>query len=398
MQAAAYQPQELLKEGVMTDRSQPTFGIEEEYFLTDLLSRRMPRQPVEGFAAACQMALGNLVTREMFAAQFEVVTPVLHNLDDARECLSSARRTLAQVAREFGFGLVAAGTQPLAQWRQQRPTGVARYQQIFDDFQMVASRSVLAGLHVHVGVSAELDRIRIMNRVTPWLPLLLGLSASSPFWEGKPSGLMSYRQAVCDEWPRMGIPDHFDNDADYQRYVQMLLDTGSIRTTADVWWNIRPSVRYPTLELRIADACPQLEDALCIAALFRAMVNYATHMPSAAWIDDPITRVITLENRWRAKRYGLHGAFIDPTTQRALPFAEPLGSVLQQLQAHIAPGDESAVQHAQRLVSDGGSAQAQLHQYQQERDAGRSHGEALMAVVDALMAQTELRDVGRGGE
>jgi len=383
----------MLKEGTMTIRSTSTFGIEEEYFLTDLISRRVPSQPVEGFAEACQHALGSLVTREMFAAQFEVVTPVLESLEDARQCLGHARSTLSRVARDFGFGLVAAGTQPLAQWRQQRPTDVARYQQIFDDFQMVASRSVLAGLHVHVGVPAELDRIRIMNTVTPWLPLLLGLSASSPFWNGKPSGLMSYRQAVCDEWPRMGIPDHFDNDAHYQRYVQMLLDTGSIRTAADVWWNIRPSVRFPTLELRIADACPRLEDALCIAALFRAMVNYAMHAPRQGWVDDPMTRVITLENRWRAKRYGLRGAFINPAAQRAVPFAEWLESVLQQLKGYIAAEDEPAMQHARSLAREGGSAEAQLSHYQQVREAGRSHGEALTAVVDALMDQTELREV-----
>lgn len=375
----------------MTARPPSTFGIEEEYFLTDLVSRSIACQPVEGFAKAAQAALGGLVTREMFAAQFEVVTPVLEHLDDARECLSNARITLARIAREFGFGLVAAGTHPLAQWRQQRTTGVAHYQQLFEDFQMVASRSVLAGLHVHVGVSTEVDRIRVMNCVTPWLPLLLGLSASSPFWDGQPTGLMSYRQAVCDEWPRMGIPDHFDNDAEYQRYVQMLLDTGSIRTSADVWWNIRPSVRYPTLELRIADACPQLEDALCIAALFRSMVNHAVLAPRPSWVDESMTRVITLENRWRAKRYGLRGEFIDPATQRVLPFATWLDSVLQELADYTALGDEPAAQHARKLAQEGGSAQAQLKRHHQAQEAGRSHREALVEVVDALMAQTELR-------
>ncbi|MGE8497504.1 MAG: carboxylate-amine ligase [Pseudomonas sp.] len=375
----------------MTLSTAPTFGIEEEYFLTDLTSRRIPHEAVPGFAEACQQALGSLVTREMFAAQFEVVTPVLERLDQARDCLTHARTTLARVAADFGLGLVAAGTQPLAQWRQQRPTGETRYQQLFDDFQMVASRSVLAGLHVHVGVPEGVDRIRTMNRVTPWLPLLLGLSASSPFWAGKPSGLMSYRQAVCDEWPRMGIPDPFDNDAAYQRYVQMLLDTGSIRTSADIWWNIRPSVRYPTLELRIADACPRLEDALCIAGLFRAMVSHALHAPRPDWVDDPMTRVITLENRWRAKRQGLRGDFIDPATQRALPFADWLENVLQELLIHTVSGDEPALQHARSLAGDGGSAEAQLRDYRQAREAGRSHGEALVTVVDALMAQTELR-------
>jgi glutamate---cysteine ligase / carboxylate-amine ligase len=383
------------EEGAMTARSILTFGIEEEYFLTDLASRNIAHQPVEGFAKACQETLASLVTREMFAAQFEVATPVLSNLEDARECLGHARLTLARVAREFGCGLVSAGTQPLAQWRHQRPTEAERYQHLFDDFQMVANRSVLAGLHVHVGVPAELDRIRIMNGVTPWLPLLLGLSASSPFWEGKPSGLMSYRQAVCDEWPRMGIPDHFANDGEYQRYVQLLLHTGSIRTPGDVWWNIRPSIRYPTLELRIADACPRLNDALCIAALFRAMINYAIYSPRQDWVDNPMTRVITQENRWRAKRYGLRGAFIDPATQKALPFAQWLDSVLQCLMPYTAGEDEHAMEHARQLAQQGGSAEAQLKSYQQARGAGRTHGEALAEVVDALMADTELRHLGQ---
>lgn len=366
-----------------------TFGIEEEYFLTDLVSRRPPRRPVEDVAEACREALGNLFTREMFAEQFEVVTPVLESLEQARLCLDHARTSLARVTRDFGLGIVAAGTHPLAQWRRQRATGAERYQQIFDDFQLVARRSVLAGLHVHVGVAPEIDRIHTMNRITPWLPLLLGLSASSPFWAGRSTGLMSYRQAVCDEWPRMGIPDHFDNDAEYQRYVQMLLDTGSIRTSADVWWNIRPSARHPTLELRIADACPRLDDVLCIAALFRAMLSHALHAPRPGWVDEPMTRVITLENRWRAKRHGMRGLFIDPSTRRAVPFARWLDDLLQQLRPYTAEDDESALLHARKLAREGGSAEAQLRCYRLARETGRSHGEALVEVVDELMAQTE---------
>ncbi|MAE22363.1 MAG: carboxylate--amine ligase, partial [Pseudomonas sp.] len=174
-----------------------TFGIEEEYFLTDLASRCVAQRGVEAFAISSRRALGQRVTREMFAAQFEVVTPVLNSLDEARDCLGQARKTMADLASEFGCGILAAGTHPLGQWRSVQATNMARYRAIFDDYRIVASRSVLAGLHVHVGVPEGVDRIRLMNRLTPWLPLLLGLSASSPFWDGRPCGLMSYRQAVC---------------------------------------------------------------------------------------------------------------------------------------------------------------------------------------------------------
>lgn len=364
-----------------------TFGIEEEFFLTELGTRRIPRQPHAGFAKACQAALGERFTGEMFASQFEVVTPVLQDLAQARACLGDARVTLAQIAGQFGYGIVAAGTHPVARWRDQQAAGAARYQQLFDDFQMVAGRSVLAGLHVHVAVPEGVDRICAMNRVTPWLPMLLALSASSPFWSGAASGLMSYRQAVCDEWPRMGIPDHFASDADYQRYVQLLLDTGSIRSRADVWWNIRPSLRYPTLELRIADACPRLEDALCVAALFRAMLTLAVNTAQPPWLNDPLTRVITLENRWRAKRHGVRGEFIDPASRRARPFAQWLEEVLGELQPYLAQDPDAAVQ-ARRLAHAGSSAEQQLHCYRQALADGGSADEALVEVVDLLMAQT----------
>lgn len=370
-----------------------TFGIEEEYFLTDLAGRCVAQQGVEAFAVASRRALGQCVTREMFAAQFEVVTPVLHRLDEAYDFLSQARRTMAELASEFGCGILAAGTHPLGQWRSVQATNMARYQAIFDDYRIVASRSVLAGLHVHVGVPDGIDRIRLMNRLTPWLPLLLGLSASSPFWDGRPSGLMSYRQAVCDEWPRMGIPDHFRDEADYQRYVKVMTDTHCIGSAVNLWWNIRPSLRFPTLELRIADACPRLQDALCIAGLFRAMLDHALTCAHHDWFDDPLTRILTLENRWRAKRRGLRGLFIEPRSQSTLPFAAWLDQVLACIADQIAPGERWIMAHARKLARLGGSAEAQLGLYRRARSGGADHRGAVHQVVDTLMQQTALQDV-----
>ena len=375
--------------------SASTFGIEEEYFLTDLASRCVAQQGVEAFAVSSRRALGPRVTREMFAAQFEVVTPVLHSLDEARDFLGQARRTLAELAGEFGCGILAAGTHPLEQWRRVQATDMARYRTIFDDYRIVASRSVLAGLHVHVGVSEDVDRIRLMNRLTPWLPLLLGLSASSPFWDGRPSGLMSYRQAVCDEWPRMGIPDHFRDEADYQRYVKVMTDTDCIGSAVNLWWNIRPSLRFPTLELRIADACPQLQDALCIAGLFRAMLAHALDAPHDNWFDDPLTRILTVENRWRAKRRGLRGLFIEPRSQSTLPFAAWLDQVLACIAEQIVPEDRWIMVHARKLARIGGSAEAQLGLYRRARSRGADQRTAVCQVVDRLLCQTALQDVGQ---
>lgn len=375
--------------------SASTFGIEEEYFLTDLASRCVAQQGVEAFAVSSRRALGPRVTREMFAAQFEVVTPVLHSLDEARDFLGQARRTLAELAGEFGCGILAAGTHPLEQWRRVQATDMARYRTIFDDYRIVASRSVLAGLHVHVGVPEDVDRIRLMNRLTPWLPLLLGLSASSPFWDGRPSGLMSYRQAVCDEWPRMGIPDHFRDEADYQRYVKVMTDTDCIGSAVNLWWNIRPSLRFPTLELRIADACPQLQDALCMAGLFRAMLAHALDAPHDDWFDDPLTRILTVENRWRAKRRGLRGLFIEPRSQSTLPFAAWLDQVLACIAEQIVPEDRWIMVHARKLARIGGSAEAQLGLYRRARSRGADQRTAVCQVVDRLLCQTALQDVGQ---
>lgn len=370
-----------------------TFGIEEEYFLTDLASRCVAQHGVEAFAISSRRALGQRVTREMFAAQFEVVTPVLHSLDEARDCLGQARTTMAALASEFGCGILAAGTHPLGQWRSVQATDMARYRAIFDDYRIVASRSVLAGLHVHVGVPEGVDRIRLMNRLTPWLPLLLGLSASSPFWDGRPCGLMSYRQAVCDEWPRMGIPDHFRDDAEYRRYLKVMTDTDCIGSALNLWWNIRPSLRFPTLELRIADACPRLDDALCIAGLFRAMLGHALEAPHDDWFDDPLTRILTLENRWRAKRRGLRGLFIEPRSQSTLPFSAWLDEVLACIGEQVAPEDSWIIAHARKLARVGGSAESQLITYRRARSGGAEHRAALFDVVDRLMQQTALQDV-----
>ena len=370
-----------------------TFGIEEEYFLTDLASRSVAQHGVEAFAISIRRALGQRVAREMFAAQFEVVTPVLNSLDEARDFLGHARTTMARQASEFGCGILAAGTHPLGHWRRVQATNMARYRAIFDDYRIVASRSVLAGLHVHVGVPEGVDRIRLMNRLTPWLPLLLGLSASSPFWDGRPCGLMSYRQAVCDEWPRMGIPDHFRDDAEYQRYLKVMTDTDCIGSAVNLWWNIRPSLRFPTLELRIADACPQLDDALCITGLFRAMLGHALNAPHHDWFDDPLTRILTLENRWRAKRRGLRGLFIEPRSQSTLPFAAWLDEVLACIGSEIPPAERWIMSHARKLARVGGSAELQLATYRRARSGGADHRAALFGVVDSLMQQTAQMDL-----
>lgn len=292
------------------------FGIEEEFFLTNLDSRDIVGTRPSGFHRECRAAFGDLVAHELLQSQVEIVTPVLQSIGSARDCLLSARHRLDAVAQGFGLGMLAAGTHPMAQWREQRVTESPRYERLMDDFQIVARRNLLCGLHVHVAVPPDVDRIAVMNRVMIWLPLLLALSASSPFWARKRTGLMSYRQAAYDEWPRTGIPDHFENERAYRAFVDFLVQTGSLKNDSYIWWAIRPSARFPTLELRIADACPRVDDALCVAAIFRSLVRHAVRTPEEAPMRNEMTRLLIEENRWRAKRFGTRASFLDQGSRR----------------------------------------------------------------------------------
>lgn len=187
------------------------FGIEEEYFITDLQTRCMPGQPSEAAVAECRIELGKHFAHEMFQSQVEVASPIFRSLPEAADYLTEVRAGLTRRLAPHGLGLLSAGSHPMATQSLQ-PTDELHFQQLFDDYQRVARRSVLSGLHVHVEVPADRDRIRVMNEVLPWLPMFLALSASSPFWNGAYSGFSSYRQVACDEWPRMGVPEFFEDE------------------------------------------------------------------------------------------------------------------------------------------------------------------------------------------
>ncbi|EPA95067.1 MULTISPECIES: carboxylate-amine ligase [Pseudomonas] len=365
------------------------FGIEEEYFITDLHTRRMSDEPPGASIEACQEAMGNCFAYEMFQGQIEVASPIFTCMPEAENYLVSARTNLQRRLVPYGLGLLCAGSHPLADWRTQQATGQDHFLQLFDDYQRVARRSVLSGLHVHVEVPGHLDRIQVMNEVLPWTPLLLALSSSSPFWDGADSGFMSYRQTACDEWPRMGIPEYFEDEAAHDAYIALLMRTGAIRQASECWWGVRPASRYPTLELRMTDACPRLEDTLCIASFFRLLVAYAIDQPRPGSGYSQESRWILKENRWRAKRSGTHGAFIVEGYDR--PFSAEQWLVLaQQILGETARSMhvENVFSQARRILRNGTSADRQRSVYQRAlRSTGDTHA-ALADVVDQLLMET----------
>ncbi len=369
------------------------FGIEEEFFLTDLDSAAVVRRPPATFHKAASNVLGDALAHELLQCQVEVKTPILQMSTEAFDSLMTGRRRLAAVAKSFDMGVVAAGTHPLAQWRSQVPTSELRYEELLDDFQIIAQRNLLCGLHVHAEVREGIDRIQLMNRVMRWLPLFLALSVSSPYWARQDTGLMSYRQAAYDEWPRTGIPRLFEDELEYQRYVQILIRARAIPDESYIWWSIRPSSRYPTIELRITDACPRAIDAVCIAELFRAVVlqeclDVARGDPIR--LRDGIERLLIEENRWRAKRFGVRAKWLDADSGLNID----LSDCLLQLARHCetAVGElqaDWAFDHARRMIAEGTSADRQRRIFGEARAAGLTTTRALRRVVDALVRETE---------
>jgi carboxylate-amine ligase len=370
-----------------------SIGVEEEFFLSDgQTGHIVPRMP-DGFVRACDSRVAGEATYELMQAQIETTTPVCRAPAELRAVLEATRSDLCAVAAEFGMVLLAAGTHPLAEWREQVPTDAPRYARMVEDFQIVGRRNLLCGLHVHVAPPEGIDRVDVMNRIVPWLPLLLALSTSSPFWARQDTGLCSYRQAAYDEWPRTGIPDHFGGQAEYDAFVRGLLAAGIIPDAGQLWWAIRPSARFPTLELRICDSCTRIDDALCIAQLFRCLVRALVRQPEWGRARTSLTRMLVEENRWQAKRHGVRAQFVDEIQGDRRIGVE---DALEQLLDLIAPdiehfGCRDDALHARAIVAQGSSADRQRAIYDASRLAGASRSEASRDVAVWLGQATRSR-------
>jgi carboxylate-amine ligase len=365
------------------------FGIEEEFFLVRPRSSRLASRMPAGLVHEARKALGSAIGPELLQSQIEISSPILSDSAEAKRILSGLRQGLAQVAQHHDLRLLSAGTHPLGAWRSQTETYRRHYRRLVDDFQIVARRNLVCGLHVHVAVPPDVDRVRLMNRAMPWLPLFLALSTSSPFWNGERTGLLSYRQAIYDEWPRTGIPDFFEDQAQYDAFAALLAQNNAIKDAGSLWWAVRPALNYPTLELRIADSCTRLRDSLALAALFRCLVRSLVRRPDHDPGRTPITRRVIDENRWRAKRFGIAAKFIDEHGGPAVP--APLA--LQRLREDCAEDAEAlgCVQELadlETILTEGTSADRQLAIYEQHRVRGDSHAQALRHVVDWLLDTT----------
>lgn len=358
-------------------------GIEEEYFLCDEASLEPAMRTPDQLFTHCNSAAGALLNRELLQAQLEVTTRTHTSLRDARDELATLRRAASAAAADHGLKVLAAGTHPTADWLTSVRSPKERYCELMEELQMLGRRNMLCGMHVHVEVPDLDERIDVMARLTSYVPLLIALSTSSPFWRSQKTGLKGYRLAAYDELPRTGIAELFRSTEDYDAYVSALVRSGAIPDASRLWWTVRASDKYPTLELRATDCCTRLDHGIAIAALYRCLVQHLFRNPGVHADVDAVERAIAVENKWRAQRYGVNGSFASPAG------AIPVANMLEQTIEEVAQEAEllsclDEVTSCRSIVSSGTSADTQLRLF----SAADQHSDGLRSVLEWIAETT----------
>ena len=366
-----------------------SFGIEEEYHLVDRVSRDLAEAPPTLFADF-ERELADQVSPEFLRTQIEVATRPCTTFAQARAEIIRLRATTARLALAYGLAPIAASTHPFARTRGIATTDKARYQALAADLAGVGRRLAICGMHVHVGIEDPELRIDLMNQVRYFLPHLLVLSGSSPFWEGEDTGLKSYRLAVIQELPRTGLPGRLASWGEYQSIVDVLVQARVIEDASKIWWDLRPSAKFPTLEMRITDVCTRAEDGLAIAALYLCICRmlWRLRRDNLSWRTYPV--FLLEENRWRAQRYGVQGSLFDFGKGVLVPFRELLDELIALVaEDATALGCTAELAHARDIVTNGTSADRQSAIHHAATAAGATTAEALRGVVDMLVAETQ---------
>ena len=357
-----------------------TLGIEEEFQIVDPKTREL-RSHVSEFLEEGKMILGEQIKPEMIQSMIEVGTGICKNIQEARVDITRLRSIISGLAGKTGLAIVAASTHPFSHWEDQKIYDDERYSLLVQELQNVARSLLIFGLHVHVGV-ADLDRrIHIMNAARDFLPHVLALTTSSPFWVGHNTGLKSYRSEVFKQFPRTDIPDHFDSYSSFQRYVDLLVKTGCINDGKKIWWDLRPHPVFPTLEFRICDIPTRVDDTIAIAALFQAIVAKLTKLIDKNLGFRLYRRMLIQENKWRAVRWGIDGKMIDFGKQKEVPTRDLILELLEFIDDVVDElGSRKEIEHIHTILERRTSAEEQLRVFEETKD--------LNAVVDRLIELT----------
>lgn len=370
-----------------------TVGIEEEYLLVSRDTGALAIDPPDGMVEECGQSIDyGTFSPEFLRSQLEVGTPVCTTVAEARTALGKLRQRAIDVSGHYGLAPIAASTHPFAQWDAVKHTDKERYNTLSQDLQAPVRRLLICGMHVHVGIEDPDLRIDLMNQMSYFLPHLLALSTSSPFWRGRNSGLKSYRLSVFKELPRTGLPEQFHSWGEYQRHVTVLVQAGLIQDASKLWWDIRPSSRFPTLEMRISDVCTSIEDTAAVAALYACLLRMLWRLRRRNQRWRMYAHMLLEENRWRAQRYGIDEGLVDFGLGRIVPYADLLEELFHLIAEDAeALGCEAELAGCRTILTRGTSAHRQVAVYENALTEGQSEAEALKAVVDFLIAET-----GRG--
>lgn len=368
-------------------RTDPAFtiGVEEEYLLVDKNTMELARAP-QALMDSCVAEMGGQVSPEFLQCQIEVGTKVCHTIGEARDDLKRLRACVSNHAADHGLVPIAASCHPFADWKDQHHTDKDRYNALKKDLAGVVRRMLICGMHVHVGIGQKDLRIDLMNQLTYFLPHLLALSASSPFWQGDDTGLASYRLTVFDNLPRTGLPPQLRSWGEFERSVKALTDLGVIEDSSKIWWDLRPSSSYPTIESRICDVSPRMENALSMAALTQCLTRMLWRLSKNNQRWRLYDNFLVAENRWRAQRYGVNGGMIDfgrgeivPMTELATEMVEMLAEDSEALEC------TAEIEAIQKITKNGNSADRQRVAYETSLATGNSKDGALRDVVRHLI-------------
>lgn len=361
-----------------------TVGVEEEFQIVDPSTRDL-RPHVEQMLASGDPALQENIKREMMQSMIETVTPVCDNVEQAQREITRLRAELAELAAKSGLAIVAAGAHPFSHWQSQLITEDERHKLLEQDLQDVVRSILIFGLHVHVHIPDRDLLIEIMNEARYFLPHLLALSANSPFWLGRVTGLKSYRTIVWQQFPRTGIPSTFNSWAEFENLVNLLIKTNCIDNGKRIWWDLRPHPFFSTLEFRVCDMPTNVHVTTMLVAFFQAIVAKLYKLRQNNLGFRVYDRALIMENKWRAARYGVDGLLIDFGKQSEVPFRE-LAVELLEFVDDVADelGSRDALNYIHEVLKTGTGADHQLEVYRQTGE--------MNAVVDYLIANT-LKDV-----
>ena len=362
-----------------------TLGIEEEYLLVDRDSLDLARAP-EALMEACAKDLADRVSPEFLQCQIEIGTSVCKSVADARDELCKLRACVSRHAAAHNLSPIAVSCHPFADWKDQTHTPKQRYDDLERKMAGVARRMLICGMHVHLGIEDRAQRIDLMPQMTYFLPHFLALSTSSPFWQGEDTGLASYRLSVFDNLPRTGLPPIFTSWEEYENTTGVLIDMGLIQDTTRIWWDLRPSHNFPTLETRIFDVSPRLRDAVSLAAVAQATTRMLWRLSQRNQSWRRYDRFLIDENRWRAQRHGVTEGLLDLGRRAVVSVEELCAELLEMIGEDLdALGSRAEAEGILRIARDGSSADRQRVVFAEAKDGGADKGEALREVVRHLI-------------